>query len=146
MSHITDPCDEMSVQAAFNALINNHEWWSMINPLRDGGGEINPFTNYISTKYKLINVWMLIKTLPLLFISGDAGEDSNFWQDDCWRLREGKKCSLHSIQTENVKWQRPLFADILHQLQSYPVSRIWGNAIDYLSKVAEVNIMAAIFM
>ncbi len=60
-----EPCDETSMQAAFKALINNHDWWSMINPLRDGGGEINPFTNYISTKYKLINVWMLIKMRPL---------------------------------------------------------------------------------
>lgn len=36
----------------------------MINPLLDGGAEINPFTNYISTKRKLINVWLLIKMLP----------------------------------------------------------------------------------
>lgn len=33
--------------------------------------------------------------------------------------------------------------DILHQLLSYPVSRVSGNAINYLSKVAKVNIMAA---
>lgn len=63
-------CDEMSMQAAFNALMNNYEWWSMINPLLHGGGEINPFTNYISTKYKLINVWMLIKKLLFYLLMG----------------------------------------------------------------------------
>lgn len=54
-----------------------------------GGGEINPFTNYVSTKYKLINVWMLIKTLPLLFINGNEDERRKSEQTGC--LRQNKK-------------------------------------------------------
>ncbi len=58
---------------------------------------------------------------------------------ECW-----KNVCLRWIKTESVKWQETLFPDILHQLQSYTLPRVSGNAIDYLSKVAEVNIMAAV--
>lgn len=58
----------------------------MINRLLDGGGEINPFTNYASTKYKLINVWLLIKMLPLVFINGNAGEHGKFREK--WLLQD----------------------------------------------------------
>lgn len=46
----------------------------MINPLLDGGAEINPFTNCISTKRKLLNVWMLIKMNSLLVLNGNTDE------------------------------------------------------------------------
>lgn len=106
----------------------------MINPLLDGGAEINPFTNYISTKRKLINVWLLIKMLPLsvFFLMGMQASTGNM------RLPAFDQNSKRLV-TETTFF----FPDILHQLHhSYPVSRVSGNAINYLSVVAKLNVMA----
>ena len=123
----------------------------MITSPLDGRGEINPVINYISTKYELISAPPLVRNgRPLSYLlMGIRARTRKFIE---MAVLKNKKIVCPAFdQNRKTPPAVKVTETTLNQtfyihFKSFPVSRVSGNGSEYLSKVPEVNIMAAVLV